>query len=764
MGKNKSNKGHQSKSKKHTHTQGGGNTTNANSEKKEYSQEFTGNRESKEDVLVDEVVDTEQSNENNPEIENLEDKPKTNKDLKVPTISYTETLRKKNEELDDLKEELKNKNEEWEATLNNFFTTGSGFVKAMKELLTVSTDSSQPEAFIPTEESQQEEVIQSQGTPVPEPQAGQTSQTRGSFVETILFKKKKLSKKCEKAQQETEKCRVNIKGVNENIEKYTTLSNDILQCCTDLTAYINKLKGEVEGLQEEKTDLAQKCTKIENSLNEKNEEIIRLNDIIQSQKQQTKESSSDHSRAINDTMRDGFTQGEKQAKKSIFDNLKIKFKDMVAETAKTLEEGLDSIGRKIAELKEREINQNAEIDRLKIVIEEKDKENANLKTQNEELSKTEAGQLAEQLKAEQQKISDLEVQLSKANGETQNVQRELEDKSSKLNDANKNIETLTQQAASAQTEYENSLRDKDEKHRKDIEELNRKKTEDLNKRDAQHKADVAELNNKHKGEVDELNKTHDTEIEKLKADHKAACESLIVQLKEVTESLNNTVEQKDAKINELNTTLGNEVNNFADFAIKLVEGMLEVVSQNAAVHSCSDDYEETAAGKNKELANGAQNLVNDIKNLGMKDTPSAWEEQLKNYLVVQLEKSSSFVSTALRYNCLSRLPFMIDAHREEGMCFDRKVIRQLYDKMVKLLGICRIAPNMPLLFVENVGDGEYEEYATFNDVEAFCPGSIKDHINNVERSAEELVKLIVGVSTVGYTLPDGTIKKSKVIV
>ena len=81
-----------------------------------------------------------------------------------------------------------------------------------------------------------------------------------------------------------------------------------------------------------------------------------------------------------------------------------------------------------------------------------------------------------------------------------------------------------------------------------------------------------------------------------------------------------------------------------------------------------------------------------------------------------------------------------------------------------LLTQCDITVQLPTLFVENVHDDDYETENTFNDVESFCPGSIKDHISNVERDDEGKNDIIVGVSRIGYTLPNGKNIKTVVIV
>ena len=113
---------------------------------------------------------------------------------------------------------------------------------------------------------------------------------------------------------------------------------------------------------------------------------------------------------------------------------------------------------------------------------------------------------------------------------------------------------------------------------------------------------------------------------------------------------------------------------------------------------------------------------------------------------------------------MSNVPCMIDNKREEGLCFIRKNISKAYSSLTILLSQCDITPIIPAIFVENIYESEYEVEGSFNDIESFCPGSINEHIEHIERDSDGLDGIIVGVTKVGFKSADGKLVKTQVII
>lgn len=486
----------------------------------------------------------------------------------------------------------------------------------------------------------------------------------------------------------------------------------------------------------------------------------------------------------------GYNQGKEDGKKVILQSIKKLFSKIVAGNDMTADEALD----KIAE----------ELQRVTAALANATEKEVKLQ-EEKTTAENERNEAIKQKNIAEEKVKDMELlDAVKLNKQLESANADKESLTSKLRESEEREKILTQQ----RDDLNNSIENLKSSHRTDLKnkeselkEIKDKHTEEITTLEAAHSEEIRVLKVNHKDAVERLEVTHQQaiankqeQIRKLEEKYKTEKEDLVKahngQLKklstchlqeikdlneqhaakenglisEYTQALNlkeqEVASERDAK-QQLAKTLYAETEEARHKTLNLADRLVDIASAEDAILPCSDDFINAAHSKSIELRQGTKALLAILKDLPMGDTPTAWTASVTRVMTEQLCDSVSVVNRIVKYYCLSTLPFLIDSQREDGMYFLRKQTKAMYTILSEILAQCGITLLLPTLFSESITDGDYDTENTFNDVETFCPGSIRQHTEYVERSD---ASLIVGVSRIGYTLPNGTTERTVVII
>lgn len=475
----------------------------------------------------------------------------------------------------------------------------------------------------------------------------------------------------------------------------------------------------------------------------------------------------------------GYNQGKEDGKKVILQSIKKLFSKIVAGNDMTADEALD----KIAE----------ELQRVTAALANATEKEVKLQ-EEKTTAENERNEAIKQKNIAEEKVKDMELlDAVKLNKQLESANADKESLTSKLRESEEREKILTQQ----RDDLNNSIENLKSSHRTDLKnkeselkEIKDKHTEEITTLEAAHSEEIRVLKVNHKDAVERLEVTHQQaiankqeQIRKLEEKYKTEKEDLVTchsreidalneqhaakengLISEYTQALNlkeqEVASERDAK-QQLAKTLYAETEEARHKTLNLADRLVDIASAEDAILPCSDDFINAAHSKSIELRQGTKALLAILKDLPMGDTPTAWTASVTCVMTEQLCDSVSVVNRIVKYYCLSTLPFLIDSQREDGMYFLRKQTKAMYTILSEILAQCGITLLLPTLFSESIADGDYDTENTFNDVETFCPGSIKQHTEYVERSD---ASLIVGVSRIGYTLPNGTTERTVVII
>ena len=624
--------------------------------------------------------------------------------------------------------------------------------------------------------------------------------------------------------KEIEQMSESVKDVNSQVTNYVNQISSLNNKNKELQDQKQRLQNQISDLGKEKDALQKDNSKLNSSKDELSREKDRIERDYNLLKNQYNSLKIKHDASLNEnrkkydeglsSTRDeafaqgkeagmaegkakGISEGRSLAEKDFMGQMASKFNKIVSDTDMTPEYAMGLIAGRLNDLDVKLKRVDKEADDLSVKLEEANKKINLLETT------TDVGAFSLQLDEEKKKVEELEGNLQNEKNNVQQLSEKIKEKESNIKGLNDKIKAdedewgkeraeyieneknlkqkhddevnqlisnhqnemskarsnfedqkvlLNTQMAEQKKSYEDKIEKELQKHENEINDLKNKQRDKIEQINSDHASKVKEMEEQHELAVNQLNDSHRTEIDQLNQEH----ENKIVQL-----NLSLKREQDEKK--KVSDTLTNETEQAKQSTKKLAQQLLETVKHEDVVLSCGD-FDEIAKDYSDELVSETQALNDKINNLGVTSTPSQWGMLLTKMMTEQLEKPTSLVNRVMKYYCLSSLPFMIDSQRESGMYFNRKQIKKMYNIINAILEQCGIKVHIPALFVENVRDDDYETDNTFNDVETFCPGGIKEHVRYVERDDDGKQGMIVGVSRIGYSLPDGTVVKTKVIV
>lgn len=526
------------------------------------------------------------------------------------------------------------------------------------------------------------------------------------------------------------------KEIDRLVEKKRGLAVDRERLETEkksIEAERDDLKKESQNLIDEKNQLVSKNKELESCIN--NYEVQ-----CQNSTRQLKEFKSDS--------------------RKLFEKMKSEFKDIITDTM-TIEEAIAELSKALITCKE-------QIQSAKKDVKEAEEKNSEMKIR---------------LQDAEQRVKEIEFSDNgKLTQELESIRYDLEEKKSLLTQKESefadfkekdycNLKKEKETAEEKIKESQKLLEDEKNAHKESIAKLN-KENDRLKE---EHKASIIRLKEEYKKSLNDKDNEHSDEVKRIKQDNaekekqnEERHSKEIAGIKETAANKENELTErlkiKENEIESLRTTLQNESDSLRNRIIDVITGLHEFLKSNEIMAACSDDYRDKVEEKLQDLIFNSQEMMNDISQLPQAQTPSEWGTTLKSYIVDRIEENTSLINILLKYYTLSNVPFMIDTERDNGLYFIRKNIKCAYDAIVTILKQCNITPILPTLFVENINEGLYEVEGRFNDVESFCPGSINEHIEYIERSEEGLSGIIIGVTRVGYLIDENICIKAQVLI
>lgn len=548
--------------------------------------------------------------------------------------------------------------------------------------------------------------------------------------------------------------------------------SEIETCKEEKDALQTQLSGKESELKRLNDELNELRNKLDRQLTEHNSKIISLNSSISSKEEDINE--------LKRTIRSAEVTKDDTERK-LFNKLRNQFSSIIIKDM-TTDEALDIIYNKIESLK-RDVAK-AESEKKTAIQNENDirssfEEAQRLKTEVEErvkqIESSDAGLLV-------QKVAYLEKKSESQVGEIETLKAgkiKAEEDIARLTDEKETLENQLEDSKKENVAFENKYKEDiatlKQEHQAEISKLRDENRDRLNKMKGEHEEAVLKLKKKHREEEDTLKKQneeeterlisdHKEEINKIEAAHKEECSKMQADFKNKEDKLNVEIMSKNKSIQSLRDNMKSECESLRRTSEEAANNLFETLKTNEVMNACGDDYIDKVEEKNQELLVGAKKLRTKICELPTTETPSEWTKQLSKVVCELFEDNSSIICKLLKYYAMSNVPCMIDNKREEGVCFIRKNISKAYSSLTILLSQCDMTPIIPAIFVENIHESEYEVEGIFNDIETFCPGSINEHIEHIERDSDGLDGIIVGVTKVGFKSADGKHVKTQVII
>lgn len=532
---------------------------------------------------------------------------------------------------------------------------------------------------------------------------------------------------------------------------------------------IKTYKDEKVALQ---TQLSDKDSELNKQLTEYNDKLESLNSSISSKDVE-----------INELKKTNCSAEATKAdtERVLFKKFRNQFSSIITKDM-TTDEALIIIYKKIESLESDVANAESEKETaiqnenaIKSSFAEVQRQKTEAEDRAKQIESSDAGQLV-------QKVANLEKKSERQVGEIKTLKADkikADEDIARLTDDKKKLENQLEDSKKENVDFENKHKEDiatlEQKHQEEITKLRNENSDMLNKMKGEHEAAVLKLKEKHKEEEDALKKQneeekerlvsdHKEEINKIEAAHKEESSKMQTDFKNKEDKLNGEIKSKNESIQSLRDKMKSECESLRRTTEEAANDLFETLKANDVMNACGDDYIDKVEEKNQELLVGAKKLKTKICELPTTETPSEWTKQLSKVVCELFEDNSSIICKLLKYYAMSNVPCMIDNKREEGVCFIRKNISKAYSSLTILLSQCDITPIIPAIFVENIHESEYEVEGSFNDIESFCPGSINEHIEHIERDSDGLDGIIVGVTKVGFKSADGKLVKTQVII
>lgn len=547
---------------------------------------------------------------------------------------------------------------------------------------------------------------------------------------------------------EQEKC-----GLESQLNSYLQENNEDKRKITQLEDEINKLNKNLSGINDQLQDKNKKLREFSDTIGAKENEIESLK--VELQKSEKSKNNSN-------------------IEEQFFYKLISRFAKLV-EKNMTIDEAINTISQKLAELERRCSNAALKIEEQEKTIQE-EKENSERKKADLEkqlkdagerihqMESSEKGELIKQIENYKQQLDEKEKSLNTLQLDIKQVQIVNEKLNEEKACLESQLEVSKENYAKSKNSHTEEMAKLKDDHQREISKLQNESLDNMKKMKASYEEILQKLTEKHNEEEEMLKKQYDQEKDALNSVHKEEMNKAQSGFEMMKKKLNETIDGQNQTIQSLNEKMKSECDMIRHTSVEAANNLFETLKANDVMAACSNDYIGKVEEKNQELLVGSKKLRNRINELPFVNTPSEWTVILSKFVCELLEDNSSVICKLLKYYALSNVPCMIDDKRDEGIYFIKKNISNAYNSLAVLLTQCDITPIIPAIFVENIHEGEYEVEGSFNDIESFCPGSINEHIEHIERDGDGLEGIIVGVTKVGYKSIGGRVVKTQVLI
>lgn len=444
---------------------------------------------------------------------------------------------------------------------------------------------------------------------------------------------------------------------------------------------------------------------------------------------------------------------------SLYDLLQVFF-DKVEALVKEISNERNEADQASA-IKENTISQKEEL------IKKLEGELSTAKTENETLKATDAAKLLEEfeaLKKEHQNLQQEKDILQQSFNEQLNTitanDSKIEDLTNKVGDLTDEINELKNNIDTLENDKANIIADKNnlDVAKKDLENQIKGDKEKYDNEIKQKKQRIDEQQTKI-SEQEGMISSKENEIKKLETD-KANLTAEKNNLNKVIENKNDVIKDKEAKQKA-------EISDFMQQINGKVKEIGDSISIPGYIIPCTESDEKQSETLEEKVKDSFEVFKKNFEsfNKDLEKNAKTNEElktRLQKMMEMELNEPHSWINQLAIYYAYCRIPFMTGSKRNYGMQLDRKAMTEIYSTISDMLGLLSMSLQLPLLFVEKVGEGRYEDVTgkEYSDLDNFCANS-RNHLDQVD--TDDRSNIIVDIAEVGYSKDGKIVKQTKIM-
>ena len=355
---------------------------------------------------------------------------------------------------------------------------------------------------------------------------------------------------------------------------------------------------------------------------------------------------------------------------------------------------------------------------------------------------------------------DIEEQLSTEKRERSAVASELDSTNKLLNEAKDEIVEKKKELKKEKRklkQYEIIISEKD----RTIEELNIQNEKDKNKIQEQEE----EITSKQQTIVEKTNAINQLNSDKDNLNSQISIlTGTIGSLENEKKSLTSAKDKAERQTLDKVEFINAERDDYAKSIMKLAESLGKASSEDF-LGCCDEAFENNRISLQEKVAKPIRSLVRELGEIapGKYASQKALEDAYYPLIKENLDSASGLTRIAQWY-AYSRIPFMVDDNRSDGLYVRQTEIRTMYSLATRLLGMVGMEYRIPILFVERMPEDDVYEDVTGKrqlNIEYMCPTarSHKESIDCIDNSS-----VIIDVVEVGYCDNRGNNKNPQVII
>lgn len=265
------------------------------------------------------------------------------------------------------------------------------------------------------------------------------------------------------------------------------------------------------------------------------------------------------------------------------------------------------------------------------------------------------------------------------------------------------------------------------------------------------------------GEQDPLTLIH--KYQALAEDEK---KTLKAELDKKNDRITTLQEQNNQQHNKI-SEFEKEKEQLSDNVISTLHTLASQIEENinkSFMTPCSTCDESTCDDIETRLQNELSIIATQLKGYQAKAhiAPTELRHDIQQLLIQFLRDEFSPIDKVCRYYAYSKMAYMTDEKREEGIRFNRRNIGDLYDSINNLYTCFGIRFDIPTLFVMSAEDGHFNDLTgqnVYGDLDNLLPNS-RNRLDYID-SESKPDKAIVDIVKVGYSLNGELKEKTSVL-